>query len=63
MLTLREYDERVFHVAGGELQIVGGDGGCKSGGPSKLPSKVEARRSRREGYQRSDISDQEARKR
>ena len=31
MLTPREYEDRVFHVAGGELQIVGGDGGCKSG--------------------------------
>jgi len=36
MLPQRGREDRVFHVAGDELQIVGGDGGCKSGGPSKL---------------------------
>ena len=44
MLTPRGHEDRVFHVAGDELQIVGGDGGCKSGGPSKLPSRLRARR-------------------
>src|SRR5208282_1643394 len=40
MLPPRGREDRVFHVAGDALQIVGGDGGCKSGGPSKLPSRL-----------------------
>src|SRR5208283_2777151 len=44
MLPPRGREDRVFHVAGDALQIVGGDGGCKSGGPSKLPSRLRASR-------------------